>query len=271
MNKKWLIICVALLIIGIAAGLVFGTLKGDNDNRFVELDTSYITVEFPAQYTDVMKHVETVEDGATVEIFYMILDDKEIELFRIYFGAAHKGTVEGYLHLESGVLPISVVIEDSDQTAAMNEEMAAQYYSMMDALNIVLDSIAKNDQFSKSVISTVTQTQHQLTYWSFDLPADIVCEESTEGSQYRIDFSYYFAGEKILLYTVYLGGYPQGSTIGFFETDGETKPIFLEINESVQQDMLPDDAKDRIYALMDTINHVLETIMSSKQFSTESE
>ena len=265
MKKKMIILLTAMFCLGTV--IYLGVISHGNEKAPVALRTSYSTLEFPGQYADALKHAETVEDGVTTEVFSMIRGDEEIELFRICFGEAGKGTVEGYLNLDSGAIPVSVVVENSDQAEALDEEAVEQYYSMMDALNVVLDSLYRDERFSRKPAAAESETQNQLAYWSFSLPADLVCEESAEDDQYHVSFSYIFKDEKILLYTVYLGGPERGSLIGYYNADAEEKPIYLEISEAVQQDAVPEEAQSSVYAMMDTITHVVDTITSDEYFS----
>ena len=267
MKKKVFLGLAVLICIGAAIAVFFGSQGQEKEKTPVKVQTSYSTLEFPARYADALKYTETVEGDVTVEIFSMIHGSGDVELFRVCFGETGKGTVEGYLNLDSGEIPVSVVIENGDRAESLDGEAVEQYYAMMDALNVVLDSLYRDERFSKKSIAAENKTQNQLAYWSFDLPADIACEETVENDQYHVSFSYIFAGEQILLYTVYLGGPERESLIGYYTADAEAKPIYLEISKSVQQDAMPEEAKNGVYAAMDTINHVVDTIMSNEHFS----
>ena len=59
--------------------------------------------------------------------------------------------------------------------------------------------------------------------------------------------------------------------MGYDELDGVKKPVSVVSFDLVERDSWAEDDYAAAYRMMDTINHVIDTIMQSKQFSTEAE
>jgi len=53
--------------------------------------------------------------------------------------------------------------------------------------------------------------------------------------------------------------------------DGVKKPVSVESFDLGERETWSEDDYAAAYQMMDTINHVIETITQSKQFSTEAE
>lgn len=73
------------------------------------------------------------------------------------------------------------------------------------------------------------------------------------------------------LYRVCIGEEQAKSFLGYYEVDGVKKPVSVETFELGEWDSWSEDDYAAAYRMMDTINHVIDTIMSSEQFSTETE
>lgn len=266
-GKKYLWTIAVLFSIGIVIVLVLSFGNEKKGNQLIELQTSYATLEFPEKYSKSLKHLEIIDNDVIVEVFSMVHSGKEIELFRLYFGEIDEGSREGYLHLDTGVVPVSVVVGDIIQTGSMDDELVQKYYSMVDALSVVLSSLYENENFTKDEYRSQREDVKQLTFWTFRLPESILCEENTENGEYKLTFSFMHNDKQYTLYTVYMSDKAYGSPFGVYMKDDGNKILSLQVDEAVQQGNLPEDVKDNIFAMMDTIGPVMDIITSNEHFS----
>lgn len=268
MKKKLIIGLIVVIILIVIAIVLYGIRKEPKkDTQNVELQTTYAVLEFPEMYADDLKHTEILEDGTVVEVFSMVVDSEELELFRIYFGASAKGSIEGYYRTDSSVIPISVLVGNSSQAAMLDEETSTQYFAMVDALNVVLSSLYEDDRFSKDEFGTQSEKVTQTKYWSFKLPESMMCEEIAENGEYIIVFSFCYGDEQYTMYSIYIGDGTKGSPFGTYSINGEVKILSMQVSESVQQEDLPESVANNVYAMMDTISDVMNVITSDKHFA----
>jgi hypothetical protein len=75
----------------------------------------------------------------------------------------------------------------------------------------------------------------------------------------------------VLLYRIIIGDEQTGSLLGYYKVDGVKKAVCVESFTLVERESWNEDDYAAAYRMMDTINHVIETIMNSKQFATEAE
>ena len=73
------------------------------------------------------------------------------------------------------------------------------------------------------------------------------------------------------LYRVCIGEEQAESFLGYYKMDGVKKPVSVESFDLNERDDWSEDDHAAAYRMMDTINHVIEVIMQSKQFSAEAE
>ena len=270
-KKKTLVLTIVLLGIVVCAVVLAIIMGGTDDAKRdvppIEIQTSYAALQFPGTYANNLKHTETIENGITIESFSMIAGGMETELFHISFGDTQDGTVVGYMNLDSGVVPVVVSVFNADVDEFENEEIREQYYSMMDGLNTALSSIYEDKRFISDVHESQVENEVQMTYWTFNLPANMVCEESAESGAYKVTFSFNAGDVQHLMYTLYMGDGTRGSPFGNYQIGEEQKVLSIEISEFVQQEDLPEDVKNNVFALMDTINYVMDVITSDEHYS----
>ena len=171
------VLCGALVAAGIGALIVFGGRGSGQEpepDATVEIQTAYGALQFPEAYIEHLHHKETKESQVTAEIFSMVWDGAEQELFRISFGDAEGESPVGYLHTEQGPVAVSVQVAEPDMQAFPDDETRERYQQMRACVNTVLDSIVADERFSEHRVSEETQ-QTELTYWTVSLPDGMVC------------------------------------------------------------------------------------------------
>jgi hypothetical protein len=258
-------ICLLLSFLGCSAERA-----KNEDDTMGEIQSEYLVLKFPAEYMDYLNHEELTSSGRIVEHFYMVWQDASHELFRLYFGDETMGSPVGYLHTDDGVVPITIMVMESPEN--MDEETENLYYGMMKCINTVLESVYADKRYSEySSFHAGDYVEVTMQYWSVTLPANIVCEEMTEGDVYCANFYGKVAGTRILLYTIKLSNEKVTPALGTMEIDGQIKTVSVSVEGMAQISTLSETDQDIAYSMMDTINDVIEQIVASEFFAAPSE
>lgn len=264
---RWVLL-LGMIALGIIVVLVFFENKKETEKTadVFDIKTTYATLKFPALYADSLKYVEVADNGITTVQFFMIYGDAKAELFRICFGHTQGGTLEGYLHTDSGLIPVSVDVSNAGAETITDEETLTKYYAMMEALNTVLDSLRNDGRFRAKGIESSKNVKTQLKYWTVTLPESVAWEESQENGTYSVVFYGICGGERVDLYTIYVGNANAGSVIGTYQVDSKQQMVSVVIGEDVENEDWPEDVQSEIFVLMDSINTVMEAITGDERF-----
>lgn len=271
MKKKNMWIIVVAMVVGMAVMLWISIGSQESENSSIKLQTEFGKLEFPREYAENLKHTEVEEAGAVIEIFSMISDEEEFELFRIYFGEVSNGSIVGFICSDSDVVPVSVMLGDGRKIESANEETATQYYSMMEGLNVVLSSLYENEKFTKDEFEAQKESAMKLTHWNVTLPNTMAVSESSVDGIYEAEFSGEVLGESVALYRISIGEEKAEVPLGYFKLDGVKKAVYVQSYELEERESWSEDDYAAAYRMMDTINDVIDAIMQSKQFSAELE
>ena len=260
------------------AGKGAETQSGSVQNAVTEyrtIETAYGPLQIVAQSADRIRHTEIVEDGVTREVFHMLPEDGERELFQICFGSDVPGTPIGLLQTDAGTVTVSVVAPEYDMSAFSEKELTA-YGALMDQLNVMLASVRESEQFRpyegkpQETEPEIERQTAALTYWTVKLPESIDWEETVSGDVYRADFYGMVGDERIRLYTISLGDEAAASLLGTYTAEGMTRVLGVTPYSMSSQIAWSGDEQSRAYAvMMDTINEILPVIMESENFEAE--
>lgn len=267
-----------LLILGICIAVFSG---GGGKDATMEIKTAYLTVAYPKSFKKYLKH-ESLSDGINAtEVFSMVYEDVEAELFRLSVTQEAPEYFEGYLNTEHGLMYVSLsasgvdpsifAVTSEQEEADQNAEMEALYFAMLDGMTDVLASIKQDAKFS--VHRTISENDKQntaLTYWNISLPKDITCEETTEGGIYRAAFHGVIGDKTVKLYTVSLGDTAAASPVGQYEVNGQSQMVSVEIHDLNSLE-LTEEELSAAYTLVDTVNDVLRVIREDKNFHDQLE
>ena len=77
----------------------------------------------------------------------------------------------------------------------------------------------------------------------------------------------FVVGKSELLETIHIGDNKADTELGLFEVEGIKKSISVGSFDLSEKANWTEDDYSAAYRMMDTINHVIEVIMSSPQFS----
>ena len=266
-----------LMLVGLAAcsnskDPLKAPLEVENMQKTVAVQTHYGPIRFPEVLAGNMRHAETVEGDIALEIFYMVLDAGEREVFRIYFGSSGMGEHLGYLNTEAGEIPVTFALcEYADEDFTLEEERIL-YSNMMTAFTVVSNSIQSDERFSElRTMEQVGEQGAQMRFWSLTLPDNVMWEESETNGIYRVDFYGMIEDKRIDLYYVGLGEMEADTKLGYFTVDGVQMPIMVGNSELVAYESWSKEDQRVIYDMMDSINLVIQQIVACDQYSDHAE
>ena len=236
----------------------------------VEVQTKYMVLAYAESYIDVLSHQEVVSDTVAMEIFFMNVKTGTLELFRIYFGDETVGNVAGYLDVDGSEIPVTYTVCQYNDDEFADEDTRTLYYETMNCFNDIMSGMHTDERFhvEKAEVQVESATIN-LSYWSVTLPANMECEEFEENGQYKVSFYGNVAGERIALYTIYLGEPGAETVLGVYNANGVKRLLSLESYEIVLAEGWSDEDQEVAYGMLATINNVLQTIMSSENFSEQ--
>lgn len=284
-KKRILKICIVVaVVLMLIAGVVFAATlsnKNANEDRTVEIKTTYLKVQYPKEYEKYLKYEELVQGKDATVVFTMIYDEIEAELFRLSFTEAAPEEYAGYFAVDNGELYVSIKasgfnpmilgMEQSDEASEKRLEIESLYYSMLDGMTTVMGSVREDSRFSEIRGASESEKKElSLSYWNVSLPQNITCVETEQDGIYRATFKCHVGDKEIDLYTVCLGDSEVESVIGQFATNGRSRLISVELHE-LNADTLSKEELEIVYAMMDTINDVLQAIRQDKNFSEQTE
>lgn len=275
-DKKKAIISVVCIAVFAICGLFF-LKKGNGKISTMDIQTTYVTLQYPKAYRKFLKHEEILDGTDATEVFSMVYQEKEIELFRLFLTSEESENAEGYLNTDNGVLCIAlqpaqadpdVFIQNPDsEESEKDTEMESLYYAMLDGMGIVLDSIKQDSQYSS--LKEIAENQKQdakILYWDISLPTNITWEETSEEDIEQVTF-FGKVGEKTLrLYTISLEEDQAESSIGQYVIDGQAKSINVTGYDLSENGALSEEEKAVAYTLMDTVNDVIQVIQKDKNY-----
>lgn len=269
-----LVLCGILVAAGVCAAIAFGGGAGgaaEGEVRLMDIKTAYVTMQYPEAFKENLSHREIIEGGVTSEIFSLLYNEQELELFRICFGEGVSGEPAGYLHTDAGVIPVTLVIADYEALVFTEEEEEVKdlYFSMLENASTVMASLYKDVRYSENKnVNTENKAEVQLTYFAAALPEAVQWEESTQGGIYKAVFSTTVGAEKIMLYTVSIGEPEAGSLLGYYDVDGKNQPVCIATGDLDALQSMEEEDRTAVYLLMDTVNDVVQGIMAEKNFVT---
>ena len=241
----------------------------DPDGMTVDIAYDF-ALQFPKEYADVLVHEQEIHDARTTEVFSMRNGEKDVSLFRIDFGDENAGDWFGMLKIGEQNIPVThtVFALSDEELAAMDEQTQKQYFEMMNSFTNVLNAISADPRFTaEKPLAVGADTEVKTTYWTLTLPGTMSVSESNTDGTYIATFLGEVVGERTALYQVRIGENKAETELGLYEVDGVKKPISVGSFDLSEKTNWTEDDYSAAYRMMDTINHVIETIMNSPQFS----
>ncbi len=281
-RKTLCIVGLATLLAAVIVLVLFLCLGGDSEQKEstastsgvakeeqIRIDTAYVPLYFPGAYRDFLLNEQQCEADVIAECFYLVYQGTKTEVFRIYFGN-EKLSPEGYLHMEKGVIPVSVVAAKVADVKFVNEEAQELYYRLLEQMNAVVETIRADARFSENS-GVAPETQELAVYdWTLALPSGVECEQTQEGEVLRAEFYGTVSGQRVRLYSITLGDIQSESVIGYYSMDGAARPVSVQPDELAYLDGMSEEDQMSVFALMETLNDVVQSIMSSENFTQDS-
>lgn len=277
LNKKTYIIggIIALVVIAaVVIVLVVGKLgaKPDQGIPTKKINTPYVDLLIPLDKAEYISSDESTDGGLYTCTFHMNYEGNSVPLWQVEFGDPDSADWIGILKTDQGDIPVAMTgytISERD-LEALGEQGAQLYGECMQGYIVMLDGIMADSRFTAERPVVVGEnTEMKLTYWTITLPSKIQVHESNEGGIYTAVFSGEVVGEMVLLYQITVGGEQSESLLGYFDVDGTKKAVCVESFTLVRRESWNEEDYATAYRMMDTINGVINTIVSSEQFSIE--
>lgn len=269
-----------LVVLVVIAALVIGLVAGKTNDK-PEQAPQIPTKKISTPYIDLLVSLNMAEyissDVSTYSevytcAFYMNFDGKSLPLWRVDFGDPNSADWIGILKTDQGDIPVAMTgfVISAEELEALGEQGAQLYGECMQGYSVMLDGIMADSRFtSERPVAVGEDIEMKTTYWTITLPSKMQVQESNKDGNYTTTFSGEIAGEMVLLYQFTVGEEQSGSLLGYFEVDGVKKAVCVESFALVERESWNEVDYATAYRMMETINDVINTIMSSKQFSTE--
>lgn len=254
----------ALLLIMALVALLLLTACGKDGQTAADsiaVETTYVTLRYPAEFEGRLTSREVTQDGISVVIFNAMVGEEDRELFRIYFNDESMGVHVGYLIRGEEEIPVCYNVCEYEDEIFRTEEMKADYYTLMDGFAAVMNSVYENPQFSQDKRETpVADSQVSLKYWTVTLPENVYWEEVESEAGYRVEFYGFVQDFRVDLYSVGFGEMESDFTIGTHPVDGEEREILIRIYDVPGEDELGAEDANTVYRMLESVNAVVEAI-----------
>lgn len=259
-----------ILVVAILTSLLLTACGTDESGSLIEhqtashgvsVETEYVTMWYPKEYEGKLTSKEVVQDGVSVVIFNAMVGEEDRELFRIYFNDESMGALSGYIIRGTEEIPVSYYVDEYEEDIFITEAMKADYYSLLDAFEAVMNSIYQSPQFSadKREISVADRTE-SLKYWKVTIPENVYWEEFESEVVYRVDFYGMVDDVRVDLYSVGFGEMEEDYSIGSYLVDGVEREIQVRIYDIPDEDEMEESEANTFYRMFESVNAVVEAI-----------
>lgn len=273
-------IVIAVLVL-LAVVIVAVVLNGREDaEETVDpmcIQTKYAALQFPAEYADYIRHEEMLDGTDAVEVFSMLYEQKELELFRLSFTQEEKENAEGYWDSGEDLLCVSISISTLEPDAFLclqdtgewenDVKMESTYYSMLGQMSTVLQSVKESPNYRIIKTSSANaNAEERMLYWDVTLPADVCFERSDEDGVEAVRFFAQLGEKQIDLYTIALENQQTDSAIGRYSANGKTVYVAVEVSGGIENEALSESEREYVYTLLEGINDVIGVIRQDPDF-----
>lgn len=115
----------------------------------VAVETPYCVLKYPEQWKDRMAVEESTTDGVLAVMFFAKISEEQFPLYTVYFGESANGEFYGTLPGDGGTVPVYIECHKLADRDDLSESERALFYSMMEGVNEVAQSIAAASGFTK--------------------------------------------------------------------------------------------------------------------------
>lgn len=241
----------------------------DASEKIVQIETQHCTLQHSGVYSELL-HNEVIEEEISVEIFSMQNGESETELFRIYFGGEQMGESIGVLNTENGAINVSYTICSYEEDFFTDEQTMERYYMLMDALSEILTAIQNDPRFAAPGSMVFTEKQNvQLAHWNVVLLKNMGYDETAGDDRYQVTFYGVINDERVDLYSISIGSPEFENALGFYMLDETVSALSLHNYDLPVKDTWTEDNLNEIYTMLDTMNDVIQVIVSDENYRTD--
>ena len=239
------------------------------EGEYLILTTRYGELPFPLEYAQYLQHREVVQEPVAMEIFSLVNQDREMELYRIYFGDDTVGPLLGYLTVAAEELPVTYTVCIYNEEDFPDGETRAIYGNLMDGFSTLLNAISGDSRFrTERSAPKIQYADGEMRYWTVSLPTDVEWVETEENGIYRVDFYGTIRDQRNLLYTITLGDAAAPTLLGSLLVDGVAQPVGVQSHFTQPNgDWTPEEISNA-YRQMETIDLVIQAITGSQDFTS---
>lgn len=126
--------------------LTVGSMERDAETMVVQ--TSYMPVEFPYAFSDLIQVQAVNQDKQAALEFSARIDGKDRKIYTIWFNA-DVGDYVGWFDLQDGEKPVQVTVVFYEPDAELQGDHRITYYATQETVNDVLTSMEKDENFLK--------------------------------------------------------------------------------------------------------------------------
>lgn len=109
------------------------------------VETPYCELKYSEQWKDQMTVEELFENDIRSYVFYAIIGDERYELYTVHFGNSKCGDLFGYLE----DIPVYIECHTITESDSLTESELSRYYTMMEGINDIVQSISNTQGYSK--------------------------------------------------------------------------------------------------------------------------
>ena len=272
-GRKMLWLMGIIIVLAVVVAIVGKSARDTTDceRPLLKIHTPYIELCLPLELESIITYDESTYGEVYTRAFYLNYAGEELPLWRLDFGDPNAGEWLGMLKTDQEDIPVCMTGFVVD-VVALGEDGAKVYGECMQGYSEMLNGIMSDPRFTaERPLAVGDDTNMALTYWTVVLPDTMRVSETAENGNYEAMFTAEVAGEMVQLYRVCIGENQAQSFLGYYEVDGVKKPVSVGSFDLVERESWSEDDYAAAYRMMDTINDVIEVIMSSKQFSAEAE
>lgn len=237
------------------------------EENFTEVPLTYLNVRMPEEMANLLRLEEITEGDTHMTVVFLDTEESNWELYRICFGKEYADSAIGTWDIDGEKIPVAVVTEVHDMTENDDDQKLETYSYAMESLQYVMSAIRDDARFQREEEVTIQKSDAKAGYWNFEMVEDMECEEEVSEDTCKLSFYGTVNGERYLLYTICIGEETLTNVLGTYQVEGTARQVSIESCEPPSAEGWSEAEETKLYAMMDSINDVIHTIMESEGFA----
>lgn len=112
-----------------------------------EIENPYCTIQYPIEWQERLITKENTEGEVYSKIFSCMVNEQEVEIFRIYFGEVNFGNYIGSIEKDGVKIPVNITISEFERGENWTEDDFNTICAMQEAINNVIWSVKQNENY----------------------------------------------------------------------------------------------------------------------------